>query len=203
MKFISSIWISFILLLTCSYCKCANQFQFAVVSVLEFLTLLTLAVIDILFMLIFILLTSIKICYCNEMLVGAISFGLINCILWKPTHRPVSVKISMPLFSYSPHIYVLYKSVKLLSLRPVSSCYNLILTTFADQRPIHEVLNFKSIESVIFWNVTLQFGTYIPTFQRNLLPPFAVKEEVAGSSETLVPIYLPCYWCHTLQGRKL
>jgi len=33
--------------------------------VLEFLTLLTLAVIDILFMLISILLTIIKICFCN------------------------------------------------------------------------------------------------------------------------------------------
>jgi hypothetical protein len=49
--------------------------------VLEFLTLLTLAIIDILFMLISILLIGIKICFCNEMLVGAILFGLINCIL--------------------------------------------------------------------------------------------------------------------------
>lgn len=91
------------------------------------------------------------------MFVGAILFGLINCILWKPTHRLVSVKISMPLFCYSPHIYVLYMSVKLLSFLSVSNCYNWVLTSFADQRLIHvifEVLNFESIETVIFWNVT-------------------------------------------------
>ena len=56
-----------------------------------------------------------KICFCNEMLVGAILFGAIDCTLQKQMHRPLSVKISMPFFSYSPHIYDLYKSVKLLS----------------------------------------------------------------------------------------
>jgi hypothetical protein len=104
---------------------------------LEFVTPLTLASIDFLLLLIFILLTSTKICYCNEMLFGAIMFGLVNWISWKPMHRPVFVKISMPLFSYSPHIYVLYKSVKLLSLLSVSSCHNWVLTSFADQRLIH------------------------------------------------------------------
>jgi len=74
--------------------------------------------------------------------------------------------ISKPLFSYIPHSSVLYKSVKLLSILSVSSCYNWILTSFADQGPsmwqIYEVLKIKSIETVIFWNVT--HCSFIPNY---------------------------------------
>ena len=61
------------------------------------------------------------------MLVGAI-FYLINYFSWKPIHRPVFVKTSMPLFPIIHTIFILYKSVILLSLLSVSSYYNLILT---------------------------------------------------------------------------
>ena len=120
----------FLLRLTFSHCKYANQFQFAVVISVRIFGILDFGNYWYFFTLIFILLTSMKFCFCNEILVGAILFGPINCILWKPMHRPLSVKISMPIFSYSLHIYVLYKSVKLLSLLSVSSRYNWILTSY-------------------------------------------------------------------------
>jgi hypothetical protein len=55
----------------------------------------------------------------------------------------------------------------------------------------YEVLMAVSIQITVFWNVTE--CSLLPTFHRNLLPlslgKTTQKMEVAGSSETLAPIY--------------